>query len=121
MEEKKKRIDLGLDNPVMTAAKQAMNAIIKLAVARAIGTGSMEGTATLTVRFELEDAIDQKTGEAFIIPKIDYKSRYAVPLKDSINGKIMDPCRIIQNGGGFCMIRNQISMDEIMEELGEES
>lgn len=121
MEEKRKRIDLGLDNPVMTAAKQAMNAIIKLAVARAIGTGSMEGTATLTVRFELEDAIDQKTGEAFIIPKIDYKSRYAVPLKDSIDGKIMDPCRIIQSGGGFCMISNQISMDEIMEELGEES
>lgn len=121
MEEKKKRIDLGLDNPVMTAAKQAMTAIMKLAVARAIGTGSMEGTATLTVRFELEDAIDQKTGETFIIPKIDYKSRYAVPLKDSIDGKIMNPCRIIQTGEGFCMISNQISMDEIMEELGEES
>ena len=121
MEEKKKRIDLGLDNPVMTAAKQAMNSIMKLAVARAISTGSMEGTATLNIRFELEEDFDKKTGESFIRPKIEYKSRYAVPLKDSIDGKIMDPCRIIQTGEGFCMISNQISMDEIMQELGEES
>lgn len=121
MEEKRKRIDLGLDNPVMTSAKQAMNEIMKLAVARAIGTGSMEGKATLTVRFELEDDFDKKTGEPFIRPKIDFKSMYAVPLKDSIDGKIMDPCRIIQNGERFCMISNQISMDEIMEELGEET
>ena len=117
MEDKRKRIDLGLDNPVMTAPKQAMNAIMKMAVAKAISTGSMEGTATLTVRFELEEDYDKQTGERFMRPKIDYKSRYAVPLKDTIDGKIMDPCRIIENGEGFCMISNQVSMDDVMEDL----
>lgn len=118
MEEKKKRVDLGLDNPVMLAAKQAMNAAMKIAVMRAIKTGSMEGTATLKVNFELEEDADRITGEEFYSPKINYKAAYSVPMKDSIDGSIAEACRIIQGTNeSYLLVNNQISMNEIMEDL----
>ena len=117
MEEKKQRIDLGLDNPILLAAKQAMNSCMKLAVQRALSTGSMEGSASLKISFELEEAIDKDTGETYISPKIDYKSSYSVPLKDSIDGTVIDICRILPgNDGKYLLINNQISMDELLEE-----
>lgn len=117
MKEPKNRIDLSLDNPILTAAKQAMNTCMRFAVQRAVSTGSMEGKATLSIKFELEDSIDHETGETYISPKIDFKSGYSVPLKDGIDGTVMDTCRIIPRADGqLCLINGQISMDEIMAE-----
>lgn len=114
---KQQQFDLSIDHRILIGAKQSFDTCLRIAIERAIKTGSMEGSATLKVSFELEEDVDKDTGEAFIRPKIDFKSAYSVPLKDSIDGSVLDMCRIIPGSDGiYQLVTNQISMDEILEE-----
>ena len=56
------------------------------------------------------------------MPVIKYKAGFSVPMKESMDGTVTDPKnRIIQNNEGeFALINGQISMDELLEEKGEE-
>ena len=118
--ENKRRVDLSIENPVLNGARMGMDTCLKMAVARAISTGSMKGSATLKVTFELEDVIDKDTGETYISPKIGYKNSYSVPKKDSVEGTVIELCRIVPKDGKYLLVNNQISMDELMEEETEE-
>jgi len=115
------RVDFGIMNPVLDSARQGFDACLKMAVNRAISTGSKEGSATLKVGFELEDGIDEETGETYMIPTIKFKAGYSVPMKDSIDGEIIEQSRLWRGPDGkWLLVNNQISMDELLAEESEE-
>ena len=117
MKKQQQQFDISIDHRLLIGAKQSFDSCLRSAVARAISTGSMEGSATLKVSFELKDDVDHDTGETFINPEIDFKSAYSVPLKDSIDGSVIDKCRIVPGSDGmYQLIAGQISMDELLEE-----
>ena len=93
---------------------------MKMAVNRAIQTGSMEGSATLKVGFKLEKGIDADTGEIHMTPSIQFKAGYTVPMKDSIDGEIIEASRIFKGPEGeWLLVNNQITMDELLAEEDE--
>ena len=110
------KFELCIDHPMLQRAKEGFNACLKTMVSRAISTGSMEGTANLKISFEINEAIDEETGESYRTPLIDYKAGYSVPIKNGCDGKIIEHSRILQNGkGGYILVNGQISMDELMQ------
>lgn len=112
-----KNVELSIDNPMLKMAKDGFNACLKAMVVKAISTGSMEGTASLKISFEIMDVIEKETGEVGKMPEIKFKAGYSVPIKNGCDGKINEDSRIIQNHeGGYNLIAGQISMDELMEE-----
>ena len=116
-----KRADLNLDNPILIAAKDAFNSCLKMAVAKAIDTGSNEGSVTLKVAFSMESSADNQTGEIEMLPEIKFKAGYSVPMKESMEATVMTGCRLLHGPGGkWLLVDNQISMDELMEEDEEE-
>ena len=117
MSSERRHAELSIDNPTLMQAKEALNACMKIAVAQAIEKGSMEGSATLKISFKIEACADKDTGQQFYQPEIDFKAGYSIPMKDSIDGKIIDACRMIaRRDGKLCLIGNQISMAELMDE-----
>ena len=118
---RKERFDIGIDHPTLLMAKAAFNTCMQAAIARAIGTGSDEGSVTLKISFEIFSTIDQETGEYRRRPAMKYKAGFSVPVKESLDGTITDESWIVESGSeGFKMINGQISMDELMAEDSEE-
>ena len=112
-----KNVELSIDNPMLKMAKEGFNACLKAMVMKAISTGSMEGTASLKISFEIMDVIEKETGEVGKMPEIKFKASYSVPIKNGCDGKISEESRIIPNReGGYNLIAGQISLDELMEE-----
>ena len=108
---------MSIDHKMLEGAKGAFDTCLGIAVAKAIGTGSNEGSVTLRVSFDILHGVDSATGETFIMPEIKYKAGYSVPMKDGIDGKVIESSRLIEKrGGGFCLVNDQISMDELMED-----
>ena len=117
---KKERFDISIDHAMMAGAKSAFDTCLKIAVAKAIGTGSNEGSATLKVGFDITNAVDEATGEVRRLPVFKYRAGFNVPMKDGIEATIGESSRLIQKeNGGFMLVNGQISMDELMED-GEE-
>ena len=58
---KKQQFEISIDHNMLAAAKQCFDACLKEAVNRAIKTGSMEGSATVKISFELFKTVDQDT------------------------------------------------------------
>ncbi len=113
------RFELSIDHPMLKTAKEGFNACMKAMVAKAISTGSMEGTASLKISFEILEAVDSDTGEAQKMPEIKFKAGYAVPIKNGCEGKITEESRILPGReGGYLLVNGQIRMDEIMEGEG---
>lgn len=112
-----KKFELSIDHPMLDKAKSGFNACLKAMVAKAIGTGSMEGTATLKISFEISDVTDGDTGEVYMAPGIKYKAQYAVPMKSGCEGTLVEKSRLHRDPErGWLMINGQITMDELMEE-----
>ena len=110
-----KNVELSIDNPMLKMAKDGFNACLKAMVVKAISTGSMEGTASLKISFEIMDVIEDKTGEVGKRPEIKFKAGYSVPIKNGCDGTIHEESRIIPNPeGGYNLISGQISMDELL-------
>lgn len=114
MENRERRVDLSIDNPILDDARQAMTTCMRIAVERAIRTGSMEGSVSLRVAFTLTSELDEETGEIYYSPEIAFKSSYTVPIKDSIDGKVMENSRLMQHADKWLLANNQISMDELL-------
>ena len=89
MSSERRHAELSIDNPTLMQAKDALNDCMKIAVEQAIKKGSMEGSATLKISFKIEACVDKDTGQEFYQPEIDFKAGYSIPMKDSIDGKIM--------------------------------
>lgn len=104
---KKQQFDISIDHELLKGAKAAFDTCMKAAIRKAISTGSNEGSATLRISFDIYDAADQDTGMIYKTPQIAYKAGYSVPMKESMDAKIIENSRLVVNG--------QISMDEIME------
>lgn len=114
----KKRFELSLDHPVLAQAKLVMDNCLKAMVSKAIETGSMEGTATLKISMEIEDALDKQTGEIIKKPTIKFKVGWAVPIKNSAEGKLITDSHLARdNDGDWRLINNQLSVEDILADI----
>ena len=113
----KERFELRMDHPSLVGAKVAMDSCLKAMVSKAVETRSMEGTATLKISMEILDVLNEETKEWEKKPSIKFKVGWSVPIKNSAEGKLMDICdgQLVRNPeGNWCLINNQVSMDELM-------
>lgn len=115
---KKKQFDISIDHAMMSGAKAAFDTCLRMAVAKAIGTGSDEGSATLRISFEIFSAMDQETGEYRRTPVLKYKAGYSVPMKESMDATIEESSRLVESRDGWKLVNGQISINELMD--GEE-
>ena len=114
---KKQQFEISIDHEMLKGAKQSFDTCLRMAVKRAIGTGSYEGSATVKIHFEILKCIDRDTGEEFMTPEIKFKAGYSVPMKDGIDGTIIEKSRIMQgNDGQLMLVNDQVSMDELLAE-----
>ena len=107
--------ELSIDNPVLMSAKASLDTCLKAMVSKAISTGSLEGTATLRISMEIEDGLIEQTGEVVKTPVIKFKAGWSVPIKENEEGKLPAGHQLVRNPEGeWCLISNQVSMDELM-------
>ncbi len=119
---KKQQFEISIDHAMMIGAKEAFDTCLRAAIAKAISTGSDEGSATLKINFEIFSALDQQTGEYRRKPVMKYKAGYSVPMKASIDDDIIgkDSRLVPSDESGWLMINGQVSMDELMAEDADE-
>ena len=113
----KKQFEIGMDHPALAGAKRGMGVCLKAAIKKALETGSMEGTATLKISFEIFKTTDNETGEIKTKPVIKSKFGYSVPMKQNAELTCTESCRIIQNKDGeYMLVTEQIGIDELLED-----
>ena len=112
---KSKQFEIGIDHAMLQSAKAAFDTCLKRAMAKAIATGSDEGSATLRIAFEIMTVMDEDSGETKRMPLMKYKAGYSVPMKESVDATIAESSRLIQGTDGLLLVNGQISMDELME------
>ena len=117
---KKQQFEISIDHAMMIGAKAAFDTCLRAAVAKAIGTGSDEGSATLKISFEIFSALDPETGEYRRTPVLKYKAGYSVPMKESMDATIAEKSRIVPGGDGYLLVNGQVSMDELLAEEEEQ-
>ena len=116
-----KSLQLSIDHPALTGAKACMDTCLKAMVEKAISTGSNEGTATLKISMQIIEVLNEKTKEWEKQPIIKFKVGWAVPIKQSAEGKLPAENMLVRNPEGeWCMIQNQVSMDELMDDDGDD-
>ena len=113
----KERFELSIDHPMLAPAKQALDRCLNRMVSRAVGTGSMEGTATLKIGMEIVDVLDEISGEIRKEPQIKFKVGYAVPIKESADGKIVERSSLQQDPeSGWLLVNGQVSIEELLDD-----
>ena len=113
---KSRQFEIGIDHPMLNRAKAAFDTCLKRAMAKAIATGSYEGSATLRIGFEIMTVVDEDGGEMKRMPLMKYKAGYSVPMKESVDETIAESSRLIHGtDGGLLLVNGQISMDELLE------
>ncbi len=118
----KKRFELSLDHPALAGVKIDFEDCLKKMVTKAIGIGSMEGTVALKIHVEILEATSEETAEVQMMPVIKYKVSWSVPIKDGTEGKIPGGGQLVRSPDGeWCLINNQISMEDLLEEDNKET
>ena len=118
---KKQQFEISIDHAMMIGAKAAFDTCLRAAVAKAIGTGSDEGSATLKISFEIFSSLNTETAEYRRTPVFKYKAGYSVPIKDSMDATIAESSWLIpDNDVGLMLVNGQVSMDELLEEEKDE-
>lgn len=111
--------ELSIDNPILMGAKASLDTCLRAMVTKAISTGSMEGKASLTISMEIEDGLIEETGEIVRQPVIRFKAGWSVPIKESEEGKLPQGNQLVRNpDGDWCLISNQVTMEEVMGGTG---
>jgi hypothetical protein len=114
---KKQQFEISIDHAMLIGAKSAFDTCLRAAVAKAIGTGSDEGSATLKISFEVLTAVDSETGELRRMPVFKYKAGYTVPMKESMDATIGESSRLVHSDDiGWMLVNGQVSMDELLAE-----
>ena len=113
---KKQQFEISIDHAMMIGAKAAFDTCMRAAVAKAIATGSDEGSATLRISFDILTAVDNETGEIKRLPVFKYKAGYSVPMKESMDATIAESSRLKEGKDGWMLINGQVSMDELLAE-----
>ena len=117
---KKQQFEISIDHAMMIGAKAAFDTCLRAAVAKAISTGSDEGSATLKVSFEIFSIMDSETGEYKRTPVLRYKAGYTVPMKESMDATIAESSRLMPSDeSGWLLVNGQVSMDELLGGDGE--
>ena len=117
---KKRQFEISIDHAMMIGAKAAFDTCLRAAIAKAISTGSDEGSATLKVSFEIFSAMDSETGEYRRTPELKYKAGYTVPMKESMDATIVESSRLMPSDeSGWLLVNGQVSMDELLGGDGE--
>jgi len=116
---KKQQFEISIDHAMMIGAKAAFDTCLRAAIAKAISTGSDEGSATLRVSFEIVSSLDSETGEWRRMPLLKYKAGYTVPMKESMDATIAENSRLESTKDGWMLVNEQVSMDELMDGDGE--
>ena len=116
----KKQFDISIDHAMMRGAKVAFDTCLRMAVAKAIGTGSDEGSATLRISFDILTTMDNETGEVGRMAEFKYKAGYSVPMKESMDATIAESNRLMEGKDGWKLVNGQVSMDELLAEDEEE-
>ena len=116
----KKQYDISIDHAMMTGAKQAFDKCLQIAVARAIATGSDEGSAALKISFTIVTTVDEATGELRRMPLWKYKAGFNVPMKESVDATIPENSKLIEQAGEWKLVNGQISMEELLAEDDDE-
>ena len=112
----KKQFDIYIDHAMMAGAKAAFDTCLRWAVAKAIRTGSDEGSATLRISFDVQQTVDKDTGEVMKSPVFKYKAGYSVPMKESLEATIAESSKLVESPEGWKLINGQINMEELMTE-----
>lgn len=112
----KKLFEIGIDHSMMAGAKQAFDKCLQIAVARAIKTGSDEGSASLKISFKIMTTVDEATGELRRMPIWKYKAGFNVPMKESMDETIQENSDLIEQAGEWKLVNGQISMEELLAE-----
>lgn len=111
-----KSLELSLDHPMLAAAKIEFEGALKRMVSKAVSTRSMEGTATLKISMDIMEVENNETKEWEKRPVIKFKAGWSVPIKENTEGKMpMNSQLVVNPAGEWCLISNQISMDELMD------
>lgn len=110
------KFDLSIDHAMMIGAKTAFDTCLRAAVAKAIATGSDEGSASLKIKFTIFTATDRETGELTRAPVMEYAAGFSVPMKEGIKATIAEKSRLEMVGQDWKLINGQISMAEIMKD-----
>ena len=114
---KKQQFEISIDHAMMIGAKAAFDTCLRAAIAKAISTGSNEGSATLKVSFEIFSSLDSDTGEYRRSPVLKYKAGYSVPIKESMDATIAESSRLVPSDeSGWLLVNGQVSMDELLAE-----
>ena len=114
---KKQQFEISIDHAMMIGAKAAFDTCLRAAVAKAIGTGSDEGSATLKISFEIFSSLDTETAEYRRTPVFKYKAGYSVPMKESMDATIAESSRLMPDEeSGWLMVNGQVSIDELLAE-----
>lgn len=114
---KKQQFEISIDHAMMIGAKAAFDTCLRAAIAKAISTGSDEGSATLKVSFEIFSTMDSETGEYRRTPVLKYKAGYTVPMKESMDATIAESSRLMPSDeSGWLLVNGQVSMDELLAE-----
>lgn len=109
------RFEPSINHALLIPARRAFNECLKNAINSAIRTGAMEGSAQLKVSFELTKCLKTETAEFEIVPQIKFKATSSVPMKDSIDGKVVEKATVREDKDwGWILVNNQISMDEMI-------
>ena len=113
---KKQQFEISIDHAMMIGAKAGFDTCLRMAVAKAIETGSDEGSATLRISFDIMTAVDSESGELKRMPVFKYKDGYSVPMKESMDATIAESSRLMEGKDGWKLVNGQVSMDELLEE-----
>ena len=113
---KGKQFDISIDHAMMIGAKAGFDTCLRMAVAKAIGTGSDEGSATLRISFDILTSVDSETGEMRRLPVFKWKAGYSVPMKESMDATIAESSRLMEGKDGWKLVNGQVSMDELLAE-----
>ena len=113
---KKQQFELSIDHAVLLGAKQGFDVCLKRAIAKAIATGSNEGSTTMKVSFVIFEGVDEDTGEMYKTPIIKYRCGYSVPMKEGVEGTVAESCRVMKGKDEWLLVNGQIMMEELMAE-----
>jgi len=112
---KRKQFDISIDHAMLIGAKAGFDTCLRRAIAKAIGTGSDEGSATLKISFEIYTGVDKDSGELRRVPIFKWKAAFSVPMKESLDATVEESCRLIDGGDEWQLVNGQVSMDELMD------
>lgn len=114
------QFNLSIDHAMMIGAKAAFDTCLRESVAKAITTGSDEGSASLKISFEIFTSTDKETGEIIRTPVFQYNAGFSVPMKTGIKATIPEKSRLEAVGQDWKLINGQITIDEIMKNAEEQ-